>query len=590
MFTSPLFRRLFLPYFLVICCSIAVVGFLSARRLRSLHLSNVENKLRDNSVLISHLLNARNRAAEAQPLVQEVNQLGRELSCRVTIIKPDGTVVADNEADPEHMENHRTRPEVMDAMSRGEGISIRKSGTLHEDLVYYARRTELSGSPLILRLSVHLRELDRELANLYLGLVIAGVVAAVVAGLICFYFARRHALPLVELTQFADSLAHGDLAHRIRPRASGEIATLSSALNSMADSLSKLLSSSAIEQSRLKAILAAMSEGIIATDDQQQILLANAAAGRMLDFDAESAIGRPLWEVLRTEDLLKATSCRLDGGKQRSIQIGPISGRFLEVVLSQFSSPSNAPGMVIAAHDTTETVRYEELRKEFVANVSHELRTPITAIKGFAETLRCGAIQDPQQGPRFLAIIEKHAELLKSLVDDLLDLAQIEAQTDPIHRSPVDLAKLINDVVELHAPTAQQKRQILRGEVPADLPAVFANSDYLERAISNLLDNAIKYTPEGGTISVAARVEKSRTIIEVADNGIGIPPDDLPRIFERFYRVDRSRSRAMGGTGLGLSIVKHVAQAHAGTVIVTSTVGKGSTFALEIPLIPPAQQ
>lgn len=583
MLTSPLFRRLFVPYFLVICCCIAVVGVAGARQLRNTHLLDVEQRLRGDSLLIARLLGETIRAEHAQAMNAQIEELGQALACRVTIIKPDGIVVADSEADAARMENHRMRPEIVAAIASGEGVDVRKSDTVHQDMVYFARSIDNGPMPSVLRLSVHLRELDRDLALLYRRLALVALAAVLAGGAACFYFARRHSVPIVELTEFAEALSSGDLAHRLAPSPKGEIATVSSALNSMADTLAKLLSDSANDRTRLRAILAAMSEGVIATDDHHRILIANAAAARLLNFDAESAIDRPLWEILRSEELLKATRLALDEDKHQSIQIGPISGRHLEIVLSPFAASDDHRGLVIAAHDTTEAVRYEELRTQFVANVSHELRTPITAIKGYAETLLGGAIDDRERAPQFLTTIAKHADQLANLVTDLLDLARLEAQAEPYRHAPVDLTMLIQRVADTWAPAAQQKRQTLEIRAhPASL-TVLGNSAYIERAISNLIENAIKYTGDGGTIAVAARADQTEAIIEVSDNGIGIPAEDLPRVFERFYRVDRSRSRAMGGTGLGLSIVKHVAQVHGGSVDIVSSLGHGSAFTLRLP-------
>jgi two-component system phosphate regulon sensor histidine kinase PhoR len=234
-------------------------------------------------------------------------------------------------------------------------------------------------------------------------------------------------------------------------------------------------------------------------------------------------------------------------------------------------------------HDATQAVRYQDLRKEFVANVSHELRTPLTAIKGFAETLRDGAMADPQRGPQFLATIERHADQLTNLVNDLLELSRLEGLPGLPGVVSVDVGAIVRKAADLLRPAAERERQTLAVEVAPDLPPLNGNPDYLERAVVNLLDNAVKYTPEGGTITVAATADDARVMVAVTDTGIGIPAADLPRIFERFYRVDRSRSRDMGGTGLGLSIVKHIAQAHGGSVTVTSTPGRGSSFILNLP-------
>jgi two-component system phosphate regulon sensor histidine kinase PhoR len=265
------------------------------------------------------------------------------------------------------------------------------------------------------------------------------------------------------------------------------------------------------------------------------------------------------------------------------VQVGPAGGRKLEVTVSVFPARGGAEGIVIVAHDVTESSQYQELRKEFVANVSHELRTPLTVIRGFVETLLDGAVRDPIKGPEYIATIQKHVGQLGNLVNDLLELSSLESQPTAPRLGSVDMAAVVRRAADLLQPAAATKQQQLTVSIPAVLPVVVGNADYLERAVSNLIDNAIKYTRENGRIHVSAAPLDGEVIVEVTDNGLGIPEEDLVRIFERFYRVDRSRSREMGGTGLGLSIVKHVAQAHGGSIDVESEPGKGSTFRLRIP-------
>jgi two-component system phosphate regulon sensor histidine kinase PhoR len=330
---------------------------------------------------------------------------------------------------------------------------------------------------------------------------------------------------------------------------------------------------------RLATVLDGMGEGVLATDRQQKVLFVNAAAARLLEFPLEGAVGRPLWELVRLEPILKGSLEAIEAGASRTVQVGPLRERHLSV------SFSPGPGLVVLViSDVTESARYQELRKEFVANVSHELRTPLTMIRGYLETLEDGAIRDPEKGPEFLGIITKHARLLSNLVDNLLDLSRLEGQGLG-KRVRVDLAALVERVMDLRRPSAEKKGQSLDAVVAPDVPDVLGDADYLERAVSNLVDNAVKYTPEGGSIRITASRRGVQVAVQVSDDGIGIPESDLPRIFERFYRVDKSRSRDMGGTGLGLAIVKHVIQSHGGTIEVESALGKGSTFRV---LLPPA--
>ena len=519
-------------------------------------------------------------------LGQKTRELGSSLGCRITVIDEKGKVVADNEADPSTLDDHHLRPEIVEAAGSGEGSSVRHSDSLDVELLYFARKmTASDGKVYFVRLAVHLSTLSHELHLLYATLITVALAAMLIAAIICYYFASRHTAPVRELAGFAEALARGEMGRRLMPGGIGEIGTLTSSLNTMADSLSGLLSQLANERSELLAILASMNEGVIATDIRQRIVLVNVKAAELLDFSRDSAQGKPLWELVHNEPILRAAGEVLAGADRRVFQISSSAGRYLEIAACVFPSTGKCEGLVLVAHDTTKSVRYQELRKEFVANVSHELRTPLTVIRGFTETLRDGAINDPVAGPKFLATINKHVDQLQNLVSDLLELSKLESSPEMPRRVSVDLGAVTRRVVDLLMPTAQKKNQALSLEISGHLPRILGNPDYLERAVSNLVDNAIKYTPENGSVGVAISYNHESVSIEVQDTGIGIPPADLDRIFEGcFYRVDRSRSREMGGTGLGLSIVKHVAQVHGGSVDVVSTPGNGSKFRLNVPL------
>jgi two-component system phosphate regulon sensor histidine kinase PhoR len=597
--TSPFFRRLFLPYLLLICAATAAVGAFAARTVHATYVGRQTEALRSNLRLVAADLAPQLAAGtETAAVDARVKQMGAAAGNRITIMRGDGIVIADSDADPASMENHRQRPEFAAAIALGEGAEQRPSATIHTDLLYLARAVEdLDGKPVkgpagetyYARLAVHLDQLKANLRGLYAGLSAAALAAIAIAGGICYLFARRSAEPITDLTEFADALARGELKRRTMRSETGEIATLSTSLNTMAESLSRLVEQTNKDKAELLTILSSMTEGVIATDKVQRILLVNDAAGKLLGFDPTQAVGRHLWQVVRNDQIIKAAGEVVFGSQRKLISIGPVSARHLDVTLCTFpTGPVPAgltQGLVIVAHDITQSFQYQELRKEFVANVSHELRTPLTVIKGFIETLQDGAWRDERKAPEYLATILRHTEQLGNLVSDLLELSKLESAglASPRH-APVDLALVIHKAQELLAPTAERKHQSLRLDVPKDLPPIKGNADYLERAVSNLIDNATKYTPDGGTIRVAAHANGENVTVEVTDNGIGIPRDDIPRIFERFYRVDRSRSREMGGTGLGLSIVKHVAQVHGGTIEVDSTPGRGSTFRLTLPI------
>jgi two-component system phosphate regulon sensor histidine kinase PhoR len=593
MFTSPFFRRLFVPYLLLICGAIATVGFLAARVVRGSYLERQTESLRDGVRLVSAAIAPEILGREPPAdLDAKIDRLGAATGLRITIMREDGVVVADSEADLAGLENHKARPEFVRAANSGEGITDRTSGTVHAELLYLAQRLvdpagavvkDAGGRTYFTRMSVHLDELRHDLRALYGALAVAGVACVLMAGAICYVFARRQTEPISELTAFADALSRGDLHRRTARPEKGEIATLALSLNMMAESLSRLVSQANKDKAELLTILSSMSEGVIATDIRQRILMVNEAAGKLMGFDANQALGRRLFEVVRNEEILKAAGEVLTRSEQRLISVGPVSARHLDVTLSTFPTDGKAQGLVLVAHDITQSFQYQELRKEFVANVSHELRTPLTVIKGFVETLLDGAWRDDKKSPEYLGTILKHADQLTNLVSDLLELSKLEGQGLPAQRSPVDLKDVVQRAYELLLPATERKRQTIKLDVAPKLPQIRGNADYVERAVANLIDNASKYTPEGGHIAVRAHGNGQFAVVEVADDGIGIPADDIPRIFERFYRVDRSRSREMGGTGLGLSIVKHVAQVHGGTIEVDSTPGKGSVFRLKLP-------
>jgi two-component system phosphate regulon sensor histidine kinase PhoR len=458
------------------------------------------------------------------------------------------------------------------------------SDTLHREMMYLATRWDPSGrEPLFIRVAVPLADIRAHLNALYGGLAAAALVAIAVAGALCYALVRRQTAPVVELTRLAEGLAGGDLSLRSRLREEGEVGTLSHALNAMADSLSAMVAQARKDNNEFRTILAAMGEGVIAVDREKRVLLVNPAASVLLDFPAEGAEGRALVQLVRDEGILKATAEAVSAPQRRTLHLDPVRGRRIDVAVQSWPSRGEPEGAVLVVQDVTEATRYQELRKEFVANVSHEFRTPLTLIKGFVETLQDGAVNDPVKSAEFLNTIAKQVDQLTNLVGDLLELSRIESRPGLPRRILVDPGEIVRRVVELMAPAAAKKNQKISTEIAPDLPLIAGDPDYLHRALSNLVDNAIKYTPEEGVIRVVSRNDGDRVAIDVSDNGIGIPKEDLPRVFERFYRVDKSRSRDMGGTGLGLSIVKHVVQAHDGTVTVESEPGKGSRFRVTLP-------
>ncbi|OAI39084.1 hypothetical protein AYO40_06115, partial [Planctomycetaceae bacterium SCGC AG-212-D15] len=516
--------------------------------------------------------------------------LRKEIGVRITLIADDGTVLADSDRDPRHytFDNHADRPEVRDARSAPFGMTRgRRSSTFNQEMMYVALRERDADGIGFIRVALPLDEVQAEVAGLRRVVLTAAGLTAAAAMLLAFLFARRTARPLQELTHGAERIAAGIHGHKVYAMGQDDLGTLARAFNHMSDRLTEQFRQLEEDRQQLRAVLSGMVEGVLALDVEQRILFTNGRAGQMLGFEPSSAVGRRLWEVVRQRSFQDVVKQALTGPEVQSAQLdwkGPVT-RHLTVHAAPLSAPAGR-GAVLVFHDTTELRRLERLRQEFVANVSHELKTPLAVIKACTETLLGGAADDPEYRATFLQQVAEQAERLHALILDLITLGRIESGEEVFEFQAVDVAALVQDCVERHRTRAEAKRQVLALAPPAagGPHLVWADNEAVGHILDNLVDNAVKYTPEDGRIEVRWTVEADYVCLEVADNGIGIPERDLPRIFERFYRVDKARSRELGGTGLGLSIVKHLTQAMRGSVQAESRMGEGSTFRVRLPL------
>ena len=415
----------------------------------------------------------------------------------------------------------------------------------------------------------------------------AAVAAAALAAAPAYFFALRLTRPLDELAAGARRLADGDLGHTVRASGGREFAALARAFNAMSERLADSFAQVEQDRERLLAILSGMVEGVVAFDNDQRVLFANDRAAALLGFPAEQAVGRKLWEVTRHRAVgeLVAKAFAGPGPQRQELDWGGPQVKSLAVYVSRLPGPAS-PGAVMVLHDTTDLRRLERLRQDFVANVSHELKTPLANIKSSVEVLLDGAADDPHARTGFLAEIDQQADRLHALILDLLVLARVESGDAGLEFERVPLEDAVHACLDRHRTRAEAKGQtfggVALGACPPDL-AVWADEEALAQILDNLVDNAIKYTPKGGRVTVRYAAEDADVMLEVEDTGVGIPARDQPRVFERFYRVDKARSREVGGTGLGLAIVKHLVQAMKGTVRVTSEVGKGATFRVTLP-------
>jgi two-component system, OmpR family, phosphate regulon sensor histidine kinase PhoR len=514
---------------------------------------------------------------------------------RLTLIAADGTAIADSGVPPSELprvENHARRPEVVAALAGRVGRATRRSATIDAPLLYVALPVEGSGSVRgVVRLALPLTEVSQSFTNAHRVLIGGGLVALAFAAGIGIFVAGRVTRPVVEMEGIARQMAEGRFDRRVPVRSPDEIGALGRALNVMASSLVDKISDLEQERAKVTAILDAMIEGVIAVDGHDHVLTMNERARAIFGLPTRGE-GKSFMEVVRNSDLhalLRAIRVAEPGAvSQREVRLLAPSSRTVQVSAVPLALTGDDPGVgvVLVLHDVTELRRLEQMRTEFVANVSHELRTPLTAIQGYLETLLGGALEEREHARRFLDIAFRHTERLGRLLNDLTDLSNIELNKVKLALAPVSVEEMIESVLAIMQPRAEARRVTLTAEVTRDLPHALADHDRLSQILINLVENAVKYTPDGGRVTVraSAAVTAGLVVVEVIDSGIGIPPQDLPRITERFYRVDKARSRDLGGTGLGLAIVKHLVIAHGGELTIESPGGQGTTVRFTLPV------
>ena len=588
--SKRLWPRLFLSYLWVPIVVLVVVGLYVSGVVRQLYeeqlRADLESRARLAARPIDDLLST-NQADRVDVLCKELGQSSRT---RITVILPSGKVVGDSDANPDGMDNHKDRPEIHEALAGRVGWQKdRRSATLQEERIYVAIPL-LHGDQLaaVVRTSFPFTALSDTLTQVRNRFLIAALIGVLFYAIISLVISRRLSRPLEEVKAGADRFAAGDLNHRLRVAGSTEIGALAETMNRMAEQLDERIKAALRQQNEREAMLSSMEEGVLAINNEGTILSLNEACATLLGDESARLQGRSIYEVIRKADLLEFIESALTSPTpvEGELQIRGARDCWVSAhgtVLHD--SQRGKIGVLVVLHDVTRLRHLEEVRRDFVANVSHELRTPITSIKGFVETLIDGAFDDKQNADRFLQIMLRQVNRLDAIIGDLLVLSRIErgseAQTIELASEPI--RGVLQAAVEMCEKKASDKQVKIELICPENLTAEISAA-LLEQAIVNLLDNAIKYSNAGSTIEIRAVREGLELLIRVKDQGCGIEARHLPRLFERFYRVDKARSRELGGTGLGLAIVRHFALAHRGSVTVESTVGVGSTFSLRLPV------
>ncbi len=583
-------RRLALAGILTSAGALMVVLLVQGRVLGSEAREETRERLRAEARILAEALSVPWSVQGPGYWVDElVDRSGRSTQTRLTVMSVNGAVVGDTTATGEALqaiENHAGRPEVQAALSLGEGTDERLSNTAQERQLYVAVRIQHQGRLLgVVRASLSLARIELRASQLQRALGLALLSVLVLASALAWALSRPLAEPMSRILEGAQALARGDLGKRIHEDRDDEFGQLARVLNQAALGIQEQFAATTRERARFSAVLSAMEDGLLAVDHRGIVLLANDALSRSQDLAGST--GTHYLEVFRQAEIGALIDQVLTSGKRRTAEIDLAgSGRSFVLVGIPFpASPGEAHGAVITFNDVSERRRVDRIRRDFVANASHELRTPLTSIRGFVEALEDGGLEEPETAKRFLSRIRANADRMASLVDDLLELSRLESGAQPPSLEPFDCGAVAADVVSSFAKIAARK-SISLDSIQNPTRPVVSDGDRLRRILEHLVDNALKYTPDGGRVCVRVLPEGEGVIISVEDTGPGIGPEHLPRLFERFYRVDTARSRELGGTGLGLSIVKHLAESMGATVKVASVAGRGSTFEVRLPARP----
>jgi len=572
---------------IIVLISLSITGYAVAKVVEDYFIQKMEDDLETRAFAVRPFLALKIKQEENTlgQLETAVKELGSEIKTRITIVDIDGNVIADSEKDPSDTESHSTRPEIKEAYLGNIGKSVRYSSSLKTEMMYVAIPIlENHDVAYVLRLAVpisHINALTRNIWKMFFSASLAGLL---VAFLISTIFSRRITKPIEEVSYAAKKISCGNYDLKVPLRPPYETKILAESFNRMAENLQETVGKLKEETDKTRAVLASMAEGLIAVDQNCHVVMMNFAAERLFKIRQEETLGKHLLEVLRNRELhdLINEVLKTRKGSTREIKINTYDERIFWINVVPIDKENNL-GAVAVMRDITELKRLEKMKSDFVSNVSHELKTPLTSISGFAETLLDGAYKSEENCRYFLRIIKQETDRMTRLINELLYLSRIEKPDFSIPKRPVNIASVVNKAVKLLQKNIDDKGHLLNLRLPENLGPVTGDEDSVLEIIINLLDNAIKYTPEGGNITVEIEDESDFISISVADNGIGIAGDELERIFGRFYRVQGPGITSASGTGLGLAVVKHLVESLNGKISVESQLGKGSTFKVSLP-------
>jgi two-component system phosphate regulon sensor histidine kinase PhoR len=582
MFRSIRWRIVF-PYVTLILLTMLALGIYLSDFVRQAYIGDMESKQADEARMIGDVITPDLLSFGASPdLDPQAKHWAAVLDARVTIIAPDGTVWGESHEDRSLMSNHSDRPEVIQALANGVGSSMRFSQTLGVNMMYTAVTVVQQDKTLgLVRVALHLEHVTASIASLQRVLIATTILATLLALLLSILIAGRISRPVRRLTQSVLQLSPSKPTDQPIPPQKDEISQLAQVFNIMSVRLNGQINDLKTERATFEAVLQKMTDGVLIVDAQGVVQLVNPAAEKMFSFSQATSVGKPLIEVVRHHQPAEMLQrCQATGEPQRiDFEVGH---RFSLQGIATSLSPAISGSTLLLFQDLSRQHQIESMRRDFISNVSHELRTPLAALKALTETLQAGALDDPPAARRFLDQIETEVDSLSLLINELLELSRIESGRVPLNLTPTRPIDIVNPAYERLRLQAERAGLSFSLECPEDLPSVLVDSARIQQVLVNLLHNAIKFTSSGGQVTMSAMQQGQVVRFSIADTGIGIDADDLPRIFERFYKVDRSR--ATSGTGLGLAIARHLVEAHKGRIWVESELGKGTTFSFTIPI------
>ena len=574
-----LFYKIFFSYLVIISLSFLLLDLFLREEVEKNLTSQIETEMMSYAKIID--------LSPREKITEQIGEMANISNCRVTLIDARGKVFADSEKDVTQMENHSNRPEVQEARLKGSGKSVRSSSSLNIDMLYVAV-TIRNGEKIngYVRLARPLHDVQKVIQKMYESILGASAIAVIVSLLIALFISYRLAEPIRAMERFTEKLRQGEPVGAILLNTADETKKLADNINFLVEELKDKIRIANEEKSKLMTALTSMTEGVLIINAQGLIEFVSPVLGDMLSVRYEDVFGKTLMEAFRSAELQKILTEFKRTGENitREITLDMAEAVILNVSVSAVHGYPQEDKTMIVFHDVTRLKKLEKVKEDFVANVTHEIRTPLTAIIGYLETIKNGAIGNIDETKKFVDIILNQAERLNRLVEDLLTLSHIELKELKFNFENVSINAAITNVISLVEAKAKEKKITIHNNVRENFPMIRADKDKLTQIFVNILDNAVKFTPESGRITIVAKEADACAAVSISDTGIGVPRDELQRLGERFYRVDRSRSRDLGGTGLGLSIVKHLMIAHGGRMEIESELGRGTTVFLLFPL------